>query len=99
MKLFGSFLHLGIALAFDGGVVGARPSCRYLPGDAGWPSVDEWNRLNSTVGGRLVATVPLGSPCHDPTYVAAECASLQSQWLLPQLQFVLKSHKSSHDVC
>lgn len=88
MKLFSVLLRLGVALTLERGVAVAASSCRNLPGDAGWPSAAEWNKFNSTVGGRLVATIPLGSPCHEPTYVAAECASLQSQWLEPQLQYV-----------
>ena len=64
----------------------AIPSCRYMPGDAGWPSVSDWQALNSSVGGRLVATTYLGAPCHDPDYNADECATLQSQWLNPSLQ-------------
>ena len=39
-------------------------SCRYIPGDGGWPSAHVWQRLNATVGGRLIATVPLGRVCH-----------------------------------
>lgn len=60
--------------------------CRHLPGDDGWPTVSQWKKLNSTVGGRLIETYPLGSVCHDPVYVAAKCASLQAQWIDPQLQ-------------
>ncbi|ORY61468.1 uncharacterized protein BCR38DRAFT_347635 [Pseudomassariella vexata] len=56
-------------------------SCMCFPGDTCWPSEVDWAGLNATVGGRLIATVPLGSPCHDPTYNATECAYLQSQWL------------------
>lgn len=56
-------------------------NCKYLPDDADWPSQDEWGTLNSTVGGRLVATIPLGSPCHDPTFDEELCASLQEEWL------------------
>jgi hypothetical protein len=67
-------------------VIGSPPSCRYLPGDSEWPAAEEWNALNSTVGRRLIATTPLGSPCHDPTYNATKCAYLQSQWNDPQLQ-------------
>ncbi|KAH7410678.1 putative isoamyl alcohol oxidase [Cadophora sp. MPI-SDFR-AT-0126] len=59
-------------------------TCHALPGDASWPSTSTWSALNSTVGGRLVATVPIGSVCHDPTYDAAACASLQAGWTLPQ---------------
>ena len=60
--------------------IGLAQSCRYLPGDAAWLTVAQWKALNATVGGRLIATVPLGSPCHDPTYDAEKCAFYQSQW-------------------
>ncbi|RYP42273.1 hypothetical protein DL767_000437 [Monosporascus sp. MG133] len=39
-------------------------TCRYIPGDAGWPSQRDWARLNTTVGGRLIATVPVAHVCH-----------------------------------
>ena len=58
----------------------SRSQCRCLPGDACWPSSATWNKLNATVGGRLVATVPIGSPCHDPTYDEAACTALQNEW-------------------
>ena len=61
-------------------------SCKCMPGDACWPSIEDWNALNSSIGGKLVATVPIGSPCHDPTYVEAECLSLQQQWFMPEIQ-------------
>ncbi|KAM0326318.1 hypothetical protein ACHAQA_006918 [Verticillium albo-atrum] len=73
------------ALAAIQGVAAAPAanSCYCLPGDACWPKASAWSQFNSTVGGRLVATVPIGSPCHDPTYDAAACAQLQSQWTNP----------------
>lgn len=64
------------------------PPCRNLPGDPGWPSAASWAALNNTLGGRLIATVPLGTPCHDPKYNQAVCANLQADWELPQTQFV-----------
>ncbi|OLN97221.1 putative FAD-linked oxidoreductase-like protein 3 [Colletotrichum chlorophyti] len=60
-------------------------SCKYLPGDAGWPSAETWAQLNETVGGRLVATVPLGSPCHGEAYNQTECARLQDAWLYSEV--------------
>lgn len=62
--------------------------CRCMPTDSCWPSASSWAALNSTVGGRLIATVPIGSPCHDPTYDATACAALQNAWNLPQTQYV-----------
>lgn len=60
-------------------------SCRYLPGDAGWPVESQWSGLNSSVGGRLIQTVPLGSPCHGSNYNEAECALLKASWVYPQI--------------
>lgn len=60
--------------------------CRCLPGDDCWPSKSSWDDLNSTVSGRLVETIPIGSPCHDPNYDAEACAALQARWTDPSLQ-------------
>ena len=47
-----------------------------------------WASLNSSVDGRLIATIPLASPCHDPNHNAALCTSLQQNWFLPPQQSV-----------
>lgn len=63
--------------------------CRCFPGDACWPSRDEWNTLNNTLEGKLVATIPLAAACHDDQYVAynnATCAELQHSWTTPETQ-------------
>jgi hypothetical protein len=65
-----------------------QSQCRCLPGDGCWPATHAWASLNSTVGGRLVATVPIGSVCHDPNYDAAACTALQNSWTEPQPQYV-----------
>lgn len=64
-------------------------ACRKLPQDKEWPSQQVWNGLNGTVGGRLIATTPLASPCHDPSYDAAKCEALRAGWVYPQTQYVL----------
>lgn len=58
-----------------------RSECRYLPGDPGWPSIQSWTELNATVGGRLIAAVPLASICHEPEYSATACANLKESWI------------------
>ncbi|KAH8652522.1 hypothetical protein BX600DRAFT_418016 [Xylariales sp. PMI_506] len=63
-----------------GAAAAGSSGCKCFPGDSCWPSRSEWNALNKAVGGRLVATVPLGTPCHDPNYDEATCEYLQSQW-------------------
>ncbi|KAH6888514.1 hypothetical protein B0T10DRAFT_441523 [Thelonectria olida] len=82
-----AFLLLTTQLGVGVVVSAAQPkaNCKCFPGDACWPSRKEWAHLNSTVGGRLIATVPLGAACHDPVYNAAECAALQDQWQAPTI--------------
>ncbi|KAH8204477.1 hypothetical protein TruAng_001393 [Truncatella angustata] len=58
--------------------------CYCLPSDACWPSADKWNTLNTTVDGKLIATVPLGSVCHDPAYDEAVCEALKAAWRDPE---------------
>ena len=60
--------------------------CKTFPGDKTWPSKSVWDNFNSTVGGRLVATVPLGAPCHGANFDNATCESLKSQWLYEKIQ-------------
>jgi hypothetical protein len=74
-----------LAAATVASIVSAKPTqtCRYLPSDAGWPSSREWNALNRTVSGRLIATVPLGSVCHNKGQFAAfdegKCSTLRTE--------------------
>lgn len=67
-------------------------TCYVLPADSDWPSTSSWDTLNSTVGGRLIATVPVGSPCHDPTYDEAACLLLQTEWTLASTQYADLPH-------
>ena len=76
-----SLLHLAATTA------PSTNRCRCVPGDACWPSPAEWAGLNSSVNGRLIATVPLGRPCHDPYYNAAECKALEANWEQPSEQY------------
>ncbi|KAF1932822.1 FAD-binding domain-containing protein [Didymella exigua CBS 183.55] len=68
-------------------LIGAQDSsdkkCHVLPGDAAWPNADAWSTLNNTVNGKLVKTVPIGSPCHDPNYDETACSALKAQWNNP----------------
>jgi len=66
-----------------------KSSCRCYPGDKCWPTVKEWATFNKTIGGKLVATVPLAAPCHNDVwepYNNATCAALQAAWLEPGTQ-------------
>lgn len=80
-----------VGSAIIGGAVAKPERCLCLPGDTCWPSAATWSALNSTVNGNLVATVPIGSPCHDPTYDATACTALQNSWTNP-LTHIPSSH-------
>ncbi|RYP16124.1 hypothetical protein DL765_005325 [Monosporascus sp. GIB2] len=69
------------SLLFPAAAVAEGKTCKCFPGDACWPSEQEWAAFNSTVGGRLVKTVPLASPCHDPNYDEFLCNEIRSQWM------------------
>ncbi|CAI4213046.1 unnamed protein product [Parascedosporium putredinis] len=58
-------------LLFAAAVAGqSSPSCKPIPGDDHWPSVETWEALNETISGRLIATVPVGSTCELGKYVS-----------------------------
>lgn len=67
-------------------------TCRCFPGDACWPSTIQGDSFNQSLGGKLVPTVPIASPCHDTcpgvSYDAAECAGIQENWVRPELHDV-----------
>jgi hypothetical protein len=63
-----------------------RQRCRSIPGDAGWPTADSWSKLNATVGGRLIATVPLAAPCFEKDFDAQKCAYIKEQWVISPIQ-------------
>ncbi|CAL3967746.1 unnamed protein product [Diplocarpon coronariae] len=78
-------LSVGSATSYHG-----SPSCRYIPGDHGWPSQPKWHQLNMTVGGRLIATLPVASVCHDPGFNNVSCSALKELWDTPLPQRVLR---------
>ncbi|KAI1178393.1 hypothetical protein F4777DRAFT_116916 [Nemania sp. FL0916] len=72
-------IGVGLASPLADHVFG-RSLCKVLPGDAAWPSSGDWSQLNKTVGGRLIATSPIASICHNPTYNETACSNLESIW-------------------
>lgn len=65
------FLRLPLTLLVVGVSARVNHTCRYIPGDEGWPTHSEWARLNLTVGGRLLGTVPVAHVCHQSGPFAA----------------------------
>ncbi|KAI0855712.1 hypothetical protein F4860DRAFT_449696 [Xylaria cubensis] len=58
----------------------AQAKCRYLPSDAGWPSIKQWDALNKTVGGRLILGAPVGQVCYGIQPDDTACSTLEAEW-------------------
>ncbi|KAG9225127.1 hypothetical protein CCMSSC00406_0007462 [Pleurotus cornucopiae] len=58
----------------------APKACKTFPGDPDWPSPATWHAFNASVDGRLIRTVPIGSPCHNPNFNATECDIIKANW-------------------
>lgn len=93
-KLLRSFALLGLAgiasaLSLPRAQNISLSSCRCFPGEACWPSSEQWSSFNSSLGGRLIGTVPIASACHDSfpgvTYDSELCAEIQEDWDQPSL--------------
>lgn len=77
------------------------PQCKCFPGEACWPSPVEWDRLNQSVNGRLIATVPIASVCYNntsffghsrsSTYDAQACEALRGAWDDPKTHYTSPS--------
>ncbi|KAL4748733.1 hypothetical protein BDW72DRAFT_205344 [Aspergillus terricola var. indicus] len=85
-----------LPLAF---LLGRKPpssSCRCFPDDPCWPSPEEWEKLNASLFGNLIPTVPIGSVCYTDIsfarYSSQECAELKSHWPIPATHY---QHPSS----
>lgn len=72
-------------------------SCKCFPGDACWPTKCEWDAFNATIGGRLVATTPLGSVCYPQSkdYDAKACSYVKAHWPIPETHIVSSSSPMS----
>ncbi|XP_044716123.1 FAD binding domain-containing protein [Hirsutella rhossiliensis] len=55
--------------------------CRCVPGESCWPSDDSWIKFNSTVGGKLIKSVPVAQSCYEgPTQDAKQCKDVNNLW-------------------
>jgi hypothetical protein len=59
--------------------------CKVFPGDADWPSQTTWSKINATLDGALIQTVPLAASCYRnrPEYDVAACQHAQDNWKIP----------------
>lgn len=57
-------------------------SCKLTPLDRDWPSFDDWQALNASIGGALLKTVPVASSCYrdNPFHSSVACAAVIASW-------------------
>lgn len=58
-------------------------TCRCVPSEPCWPSIEQWKALNATISGQLIKTLPIAHACHDPTYDADMCELVKTKWSDP----------------
>lgn len=63
-------------------------SCKIIPGSPLWPTGIVWNVFDLLLGGALIKTTPLASPCYEDfgNYDEAKCANINEQWTNSTLQ-------------
>jgi FAD/FMN-containing dehydrogenase len=79
-------LYASLALSLTSSSYAATKGteCRNIPSDSEWPTSDDWNTLNRTVEGRLIANVPIAAVCHGSRYDQEQCHWLRNNWHFPQ---------------
>jgi hypothetical protein len=62
-------------------------TCKNFPTDISWPSPSIWDDFNSTIGGALIHTIPIGAVCFSgQEYNADTCNYIVSDWNNSTLQ-------------
>lgn len=80
-------------------VVPEDSRCRCFPGYDCWPRAIDWANFNDTLGGKLLATIPIASVCHDDSwdqYDETACKGLQDTWSRPETHLRTASSPMAH---
>ncbi|KAJ7162801.1 hypothetical protein C8R43DRAFT_1123474 [Mycena crocata] len=59
----------------------------------------EWSNFNNSIGGRLIRTVPIAQPCHNPTYDASRCSEVRDSWHSSALHLSCDPSTNPDDQC
>jgi hypothetical protein len=94
MTILPSLASMG---SFEGMSSSTSPNCRCFPGDSCWPSLYDWQTLNSSVDGMLIASVPVAAVCHEfhssdtpvSIYNNVECQEERDNWFSPEFHFTI----------
>lgn len=75
------------------GTNATKHACKAFPGNADWPSDDDWKELAVSLNGTLLKPAPVSSVCYNTTaygnYDAAACANITQGWAT---EFVRMDH-------
>ncbi|KAI1407440.1 FAD-binding domain-containing protein [Hypoxylon sp. FL1857] len=101
-----SLIVLAVAVAFRNRGHETKAHCRLVPGDPDWPGQHDWDKLNRTVDGNLIATTPISSVCHYSSllgdkgnasnYDQEACDALRDVWFFPQTHLSSPSSAMSY---
>ncbi|KAI1378129.1 FAD-binding domain-containing protein [Hypoxylon crocopeplum] len=86
---FLSLIVLLVGIGVRRSSYGSSGHCRSIPGDVSWPNSADWDSLNQTVHGKLVATIPIAASCHhsaeegSSTFNQEACDALRDEWFFP----------------
>lgn len=81
MLLFVSF-SCSLFLTVLAASAATDPGFNCLPGQKCWPSGQEWQQFNKTLGGHLNKTIPMGAPCYgnSPYHDVAACDVVEGNY-------------------
>ncbi|KAI0129237.1 FAD-binding domain-containing protein [Hypoxylon sp. NC0597] len=101
-----SLIVLAVAIVIRNRSHEPESHCRFIPGDPGWPDKHDWDNLNRTVDGNLIATSPISSVCHYSSLLGSNdnvssydqeaCDALRNVWFFPQTHLVSPSSAMSY---
>ncbi|KAJ9644942.1 hypothetical protein H2204_001404 [Knufia peltigerae] len=83
MTLLIQYLLIGVALLSSWVYASSNNTyCKPIPGSADWPDRAEWQALNTSLSGRLIAAVPPGLVCqqNSSVYNVDACATVYQEW-------------------
>lgn len=70
-------------LLFVTRTLASQALCKVTPHSSEWPSLTDWNELNNTISGRLLAPPPPAAVCHpdQPIFDSSSCNYVTSAWV------------------
>ncbi|KAL8800514.1 MAG: hypothetical protein Q9200_007220, partial [Gallowayella weberi] len=75
---------LQVLLSFSSAAPQTGPFCKAVPGTPSWPSKAQWDALNTSISGQLLAPLPAAAVCDAslPVFNNDSCTIIASQWTL-----------------